>query len=99
MKRTKLFVLALACGAVLSISAAGFAVTPPQNNNTNQNADSCCDMPGCCKDAAMSCCKARTRRGKNAHACCKGKDNSASCCCKGDSCPMPNKKAGNSNSN
>jgi hypothetical protein len=48
-------------------------------------------MQGCCKDAAMSCCK-KKRRGKNAHACCKGMDKKASCCCKGDACPMPNKK-------
>ena len=41
----------------------------------------------------------KAKNGKNAHACCKGKDGAASCCCKGDSCPMPNKKAGNSNSN
>jgi hypothetical protein len=55
-------------------------------------------MKDCCKDAAMSCCK-KKKDGKNAHSCCKGKDDAASCCCKGDACPMPNKKTGNSNGN
>jgi hypothetical protein len=98
MKRIKLLVLALACGAALSVSAAGLTLTQPQNSN--QNSEACCDMQGCCKDMNhMSCCSKKTRKGKNAHACCKGKDNAASCCCKGGSCPMPNKKAGTSTSN
>lgn len=86
--------MSLACAAVLAVSAAGLTLNTPQNTN-----DACCDMAGCCKDAAMSCCKAKTKGGKNAHACCKGNDNKASCCCKGDACPMPNKKAGNTNTN
>ena len=92
MKKIKAFVIALACGAALSVSAAAITLNP---QNSNQNSAACCDMENCCKDAAMSCCKAKTKRGKNAHACCKDKDTAASCCCKGDSCPMPNKKAGN----
>ena len=93
MKKIKVLLMSLACGAALAISAAGLTLNPPQN--TNQSADACCDMAGCCKDAAMSCCKKKTRRGKrwkNAHSCCKGMDNKAACCCKGDACPMPNKK-------
>ena len=96
MRKFKTLVVALACSAVLTVSAAGLALTAQQN--TNQNTESCCDMKDCCKDAAMSCCKKKSK-GKNAHACCKGNDNAESCCCKGDSCPMPNKKAGNSNTN
>lgn len=99
MRKIKVLLMSLACCGALAISAAGLTLNPPQN--TNQTADACCDMAGCCKDAAMSCCKARSRRTRrNAHSCCKGKDNKASCCCKGDSCPMPNKKkAANSNGN
>src|SRR5437660_11606684 len=98
MKRIKLRVLALACGAALSVSAAGLTLTQPQN--TNQNSEAFCDMQSCCKDMNhMSCCSKKTSSGKNAHAGCKGKDNAASCCCKGGSCPMHNKKAGTSNSN
>ena len=97
MRKVKVLLMSLACAGALAVSAAALNLNPPQN--TNQSADACCDMAGCCKDAAMSCCKKKTRRGKNAHACCKGMDNKAACCCKGDSCPMPNKKAGNSNGN
>lgn len=89
MKKIKALVLALACGAALSVSAAGLVLNP-QNNN--QNSAACCDKENCCKDAEMSCCKAK-KKGKNDHACCKDKD---ACCCKGDSCPMPNKKSGTS---
>lgn len=97
MKRIKALVVGLACCAALTVSAAGLALSAQQN--TNQNTEACCDMKDCCKDAEMSCCKSKDKDGKNAHACCKGKDGAASCCCKGDSCPMPNKKSGNSNSN
>src|ERR1700686_2044054 len=91
MRKVKVLLMSLACGAALAISAAGLTLNPSQN--TNQSADACCDMKDCCKagDKEMSCCK-KKRRGKNAHACCKGKDNKESCCCKRDSCPMPNKK-------
>ena len=95
MKKIKALAIALACGAALSISAAALTLSP---QNSNQNSAACCDMANCCKDGAMSCCK-KKRKGKNAHACCKGKDGAASCCCKGDSCPMPNRKAGNTNTN
>ena len=88
MRRIKSLALAFAVVAALSISAAGYSY----NMKGGQGADACCDMKGCCKDAAMSCCK-KKKKGKNAHACCKGKDTSAGCCCKGDNCPMPNKKA------
>jgi hypothetical protein len=88
MRKIQALFMTLAMGATLTVSAAGFAVNA---QNSNQAADACCDMQGCCKDAAMSCCK-KKRRGKNAHACCKGMDKKASCCCKGDACPMPNKK-------
>ena len=72
MKRIKLLVLALACGAALSVSAAGLTRTQPQS--TNQSSEACCDMQGCCKDMNhMSCCSKKNKRGKNAHACCKGK--------------------------
>jgi hypothetical protein len=47
-------------------------------------------MKDCCK-ADMSCCK-KKRRGKNAHACCKGMDKKEACCCGKGTCPMPNKK-------
>ena len=97
MRKIKVLLMSLACAAMLAISAAGLTLNGPQN--TNQTADACCDMKGCCKDAAMSCCK-KKRKGKNAHSCCKGKDKKASCCCKGDACPMPNKaKPANSNGN
>ena len=97
MRKVKVLLMSFACAAVLSVSAAALTLNPPQNNN--RNADACCDMAGCCKagNKDMSCCKAN-KNGKNNHACCKDK-NGASCCCKGDSCPMPNKKSGNSNSN
>lgn len=95
MRKIKILLMSLACASALAISAAGLTLNSPDNTN-----DACCDMKGCCKDAAMSCCKAKSKRtGKNAHACCKGKDNKESCCCKGDACPMPNKKAANSNGN
>ena len=95
MKRIKALVIALACGAALTVSAAALTLNPPQN--TNQNSEACCDMKDCCK-ADMSCCK-KKKKGKNAHACCKGMDNKESCCCGGGSCPMPNKKTSNSNTN
>ena len=95
MRKTKILLMSLACAGALAISAAGLTLNP---QNTNQNSEACCDMAGCCKDAAMSCCK-KKKNGKNAHSCCKGKDTAAACCCKGDSCPMPNKKAGNTNTN
>ena len=95
MRKIKVLLLSLACGAALAISAAGLTLNSTPNTN-----DACCDMQGCCKDSAMSCCKKKSKRGKNAHSCCKGKDNKASCCCKGDACPMPNKaKPANSNGN
>jgi hypothetical protein len=95
MNKFKALVITLACAAALSLSAAALTFGSSQQNN--QNADACCDMAGCCKDGAMSCCKAKTKKGKNAHACCKGTANNSSCCCKGDSCPMPEKKQGNTN--
>ena len=95
MKRFKALVIALASGAALTVSAAAFTLSP---QNTNQSSEACCDMENCCKSGAMSCCKRKTRRGKNAHACCKA-NNGASCCCKGDSCTMPNKKPSNANTN
>lgn len=94
MKRIKVLVVALACGAALSISAAALTLSP---QNSNQNSAACCDSANCCKDGTMSCCK-KKRKGKNAHACCKGK-NGAECCCKGDSCPMPSRTAGKTNTN
>lgn len=100
MRKVKVLLMSLACAGALAVSAAGLTLNPPQN--TNQTADACCDMKNCCKDAAMSCCKKRTRRGRrvrNAHSCCKGMDKKAACCCKGGSCPMPNKKTSNSNGN
>lgn len=96
MRKFKVLLMSLACAAALAISAAGLTLNSTQN--TNQTAEACCDMQGCCKDAKMSCCK-KKRKGKNAHACCKGKDTAASCCCKGDACPMPNKKPANANGN
>jgi hypothetical protein len=96
MNKIKALVVAVACCAALTISAAGLALSAQQNSN--QNTEACCDMKDCCKDAEMSCCKKKDNHGKNAHSCCKGKDGAAeSCCCKGDSCPMPNKKSGNTN--
>lgn len=96
MRKVKILLMSLACAGALAISAAGLSLNPPQN--TNQNAEACCDMKDCCNagDAAMSCCK-KKKHGKNAHACCSGKGGADACCCKGDSCPMPNKKTGNSN--
>ncbi len=96
MRKIKVLLMSLACAAALAISAAGLTLNPPQN--TNQSAEACCDMKNCCESGAMSCCKKKTRSGKNAHACCKAK-NGASCCCKGDSCTMPNKKPANTNTN
>lgn len=95
MRKVKVLLMSLACAGALAVSAGALTLNPPQN--TNQNSEACCDMENCCKGGAMSCCKRKTRRGKNAHACCKGKKGPASCCCKGDSCPMPNKKPANSN--
>lgn len=94
MRRVKSLVFALAVVAALSVSAMGYT---PAMKGGFQGTDACCDMKGCCKDAAMSCCKKKSKKGKNAHACCKGKDTAASCCCKGDNCPMPNKKAAGTN--
>ena len=96
MRKVKVLLMSLACAGALAVSAAALTLNSPQN--TNQAADACCDMKNCCKDAAMSCCK-KKRHGKNAHSCCKGIDKKAACCCKGDSCPMPNKKTSNSNGN
>jgi hypothetical protein len=95
MKKFKVLLMSFACAGALAISAAGITLSHPQNSN--QTSDACCDMANCCKDAAMSCCK-KKRKGKNAHACCKGMDKKAACCCKGDACPMPN-KARNTNGN
>ncbi len=98
MRKVKLFLMSFACAAAaLAVSATALTLNPPQNKN--QNADACCDMAGCCNagNKDMSCCKSK-KDGKNNHACCKDQ-NGESCCCKGDSCPMPNKKTGNSNSN
>ena len=94
MKRFKALVIALACGAALSVSAAAFTLDSPQNNNKSA---ACCDMKDCCK-ADMSCCK-KKRKGKNAHACCKGMDNKESCCCAKGTCPMPNKKTAKAKTN
>ena len=96
MRKVKVLLMSFACAGALAISAAALTLNPPQN--TNQNAEACCDMKDCCKDGAMSCCK-KKKHGKNAHACCSGKGGAAACCCKGDSCPMPNKKTSNSNGN
>ena len=95
MKKIKALVITLAMGATLAVSAAALT----QAQNPNQNSEACCDMQDCCKagDKDMSCCQ-KKKKGKNAHSCCAGKDGAA-CCCKGDSCPMPNKKTGNSNGN
>jgi hypothetical protein len=95
MRKIKVLLMSLACAAALTVSAAGLTLNPPQNSN--QNSEACCDMQGCCTDMkTMSCCK-KKKHGKNAHSCCAGKDGAAGCCCKGDACPMPNKKSGNSN--
>lgn len=95
MRKIQALFITLAMGATLAVSAAALSLN---TQNTNQSAEACCDMKDCCKAGAMSCCK-KKRKGKNAHACCKG-GNGAECCCKGDSCPMPNKKTtGNSNGN
>jgi hypothetical protein len=97
MRKLKVLLMSLACAGALAVSATALNLNPPQN--TNQNAEACCDMKDCCTDMkTMSCCK-KNKHGKNAHACCSGKDAAAGCCCKGDSCPMPNKKAGNSSTN
>ena len=97
MRKIKIVLMSLACAAALAISTAALTLNTP--SDTNQN-DACCDMKDCCKagDKDMSCCK-KKKKGKNAHACCAGKDGAAGCCCKGDSCPMPNKKPSNSNGN
>jgi hypothetical protein len=94
MKKIQALIIPLTMGATLAVSAAAMSFTP-QNNS--QNSEACCDMKDCCKAGEMSCCK-KKKKGKNAHACCKG-GNGAECCCKGDSCPRPNKKAGNSSGN
>ena len=95
MKKIKVLLMSLACAGALAVSAAGLTLSTTPNTN-----DACCDMANCCKagDKDMSCCKAK-KKGKNAHACCKGKDNAAACCCKGDACPMPNRKPSNTNGN
>ena len=91
MKKFKALVITLACAAALSISAAALTIGSPQNSN--QGTGTCCEDSNCCK-ADMSCCKARTKKKKNAHACCKGMDKKESCCCgKAGECPMPNKAA------
>ena len=96
MRKIQALVITLAMGATLAVSAA--ALTLNRAQNTNQNSEACCDMNYCCKDKDVSCCK-KKKHGKNAHSCCTGKDG-APCCCKGDSCLMPDKKqTGNSNSN
>ena len=96
MRKIQALVITLAMGATLAVSAAAFSLTGAQNSN--QSTEACCDMKDCCK-ADMSCCK-KKKKGKNAHSCCAGQDGAAGCCCKGDSCPMPNKKpTGNSNGN
>ena len=87
MRKIQALVITLAMGGSLAVSAAALTLGSAQNSN---QAESCCDMKDCCK-ADMSCCK-KKRKGKNANACCKGKDNAVACCCAGDSCPMPNKK-------
>jgi len=87
MKKFKALVIALACGAALTVSAAAFTLESPQNDNKSA---ACCDMKDCCKKD-MSCCK-KKRRGRNAHACCKGMDKKEACCCGKGTCPMPNKK-------
>jgi hypothetical protein len=96
MRSIKVLAMSLVCTLALAASASARMVTDPQNSNSSTTAttqDACCDMEGCCKDMkTMSCCK-KKRKGKNAHACCKGKDKKTACCCKGDACPMPNKKA------
>jgi len=98
MRKVKVLLMSFACAAALTVSAAALTFNAPQN--TNQNSEACCDMENCCKagDKEMSCCK-KKKKGKNAHACCAGKEGAAGCCCKGDSCPMPNKKPGNTNGN
>jgi hypothetical protein len=96
MRKIQALLITLAMGATLAVSAAGFVYS----SNDNKNAEACCDLKDCCKagDKDMSCCK-KQKQGKNAHACCAGKDGADGCCCKGDSCPMPNKKTTNTNSN
>ena len=96
IRKIKVLLMSFACVAALAVSAAALTVTP---QNSNQNTDACCDMKGCCKggDKDMACCNAK-KGSKNNHACCKD-HNGASCCCQGDSCPMPSKKTGNSGSN
>jgi hypothetical protein len=63
MNKIKALVVAVACCAALTVSAAGLALSVQQNSN--QNTEACCDMENCCKDGAMSCCK--KKKGK-AHA-------------------------------
>ena len=94
MRKAKVLLMSFVCVAALAVSASALTVT---SQNNNQNTDACCDMKDCCKDGATSYCKAK-KNGKNNHACCKD-HNGASCCCQGDSCPMPSKKTGNSGSN
>ena len=90
MRKVKMLLMSLACTAAMAVSAAALTLPAPQCGM--QKGEACCDSKDCCKagDKDMSCCK-KKRKGKNAHACCKTK-NGAECCCKGDSCPMPNKK-------
>jgi hypothetical protein len=94
MRKVKVLLMTFACATALAVSAGALTLNP---QNTNQNSASCCDMKDCCK-ADMSCCK-KKKKGKNAHACCKGMDNKEACCCGSGECPMPNKKAGNANTN
>ena len=95
MRKVKVLLLTFACATALTVSAGALTLNA---QNSNQSSGACCDMENCCKSGAMSCCKKKTKRGKNAHACCK-ENNGASCCCKGDSCTMPNKKPSNANTN
>lgn len=85
MKKVQALMLSVTCGVMLTAFSATAFAKKPQGSTS-----SCCEMTNCC-NATMSCCK-KKRRGKNAHACCKGKDNAESCCCGSGSCPMPNKK-------
>lgn len=96
MRRIKALVIAIVCGTSLAVSAGALTLGSPQNSNSSQS-EACCNKEGCCEPGAMNCCKKKTRRGKNAHSCCKA-GNGAKCCCSAESCTMPNKPA-NKNTN